>query len=140
MAPVIPTTTLPNLHDFMGILLSSWSSNNTNMAFGVNSSEEHRTVRFKQGQINNDENIMKRAPNYRKETREGKFLLFCGKFPFYLSRDNLKSEVPQFHLLILLQLNCNGESVPSSNSCTGGEGREKGFVFMNDFRVKNITS
>ena len=28
--------------------------------------------------------------------------------------------------------------MPSSNSCTGGEGRGKGFVFANDFCVKNI--
>ena len=86
VAAVIPTTTLPNLHDFLGIFLSSWSSNNTNMAFGVsvNSSEEHRNVRFKQGQINNDENIMKRTPNYRKKTRKRNIFALCGKFPFHL--------------------------------------------------------
>ena len=28
--------------------------------------------------------------------------------------------------------------MPASNSCTGGEGRGKGFVFANDFRVKHI--
>ena len=81
VAPVIPRTTLPNLHDFLGILFSSWSSNNTNKALGVNSSEEHRNVRFKQGQINNDENIMKRAPNYRKETRERKIFALLWKVP-----------------------------------------------------------
>ena len=30
--------------------------------------------------------------------------------------------------------------MPSSNSCRGGEGRGKGFVFANDFCVKNIKS
>ena len=34
----------------------------------------------------------------------------------------------------------NGGSLPFSNSSTGGEGRAKGFVFANDFRVEKIRS